>query len=98
MENALKINSSTPQATLGSLPLGPRPDSATPQTAGAHAGSAHVALSATARRLLELRDGSADIDAERVAALRDAIASGKLAIDPERIADGLIASARELLK
>jgi len=94
----LKINSSTPQTSLGPLPLAPRQDSATSQASRGQTGSAHVALSATSRRLLELQDGSADIDVERVAALRDAIAAGKLTVDPERIADALIASARELLK
>ena len=48
--------------------------------------------------MLALQDGSNDINVERVAAIRAAIASGQLKIDTSRIADGLIASARDLLK
>jgi len=60
--------------------------------------SAQVKISATSAKLLALHNGGDDIDMERVNALRDAIASGQLRIDASRIADGLIASARELLK
>jgi len=60
-----------------------------------------VDLSETARQLFTLhqRDAEgADIDEARVQALRAAIATGELRIDAERIADGLIASACELLQ
>ena len=57
--------------------------------------SAQVAISDSSKKMLEQQDG--DIDMARVDALRDAIANGKLRIDTSRIADGLIASARELL-
>lgn len=42
-------------------------------------------------------DASQDIDTLRVEALKEAIREGRLDIQAERIADGLIASARELL-
>ncbi|MFQ6687328.1 flagellar biosynthesis anti-sigma factor FlgM, partial [Bordetella pertussis] len=51
-----------------------------------------------ASRQLLAQEGGSDIDVERVAAIRAAIASGQLRIDPTRIADSLIASARDLLK
>lgn len=41
--------------------------------------------------------GSADIDVAKVAAIKDAIAKGQLSIDTSKIADGLIATARDLL-
>lgn len=41
--------------------------------------------------------GSADIDVAKVAAIKQAISEGKLAMDPTKIADGLIATARDLL-
>ncbi len=41
--------------------------------------------------------GSADIDVAKVAAIKDAIANGQLSIDTSKIADGLIATARDLL-
>ncbi|CAD5379352.1 Negative regulator of flagellin synthesis flgM [Pseudomonas sp. OF001] len=44
------------------------------------------------------RSGSEDIDLARVAELRQAIREGRLEIDAERIADGLIASVREQLE
>lgn len=65
--------------------------------AQAGSGSAQVALSPASRQLLA-QEGGSDIDVERVAAIRAAIASGQLRIDPTRIADSLIASARDLLK
>ena len=42
-------------------------------------------------------DASQDIDAARVNEIRQAIGEGRLDIRAERIADGIIASARELL-
>ena len=38
-----------------------------------------------------------DVDQARVTEIRQAIADGRLEINPERIADGLLASVRELL-
>lgn len=60
--------------------------------------AANVDLSATAKLLQQLQSSDNDIDIERVQAIKDAIAAGKLKIDTSRIADSLIASARELLK
>lgn len=48
--------------------------------------------------MVELQNGASDIDTDKVAAIRAAIASGQIKIDPEKIADGIIASARDLLK
>ena len=55
-------------------------------------------LSPAARQLANLQNGENDIDMARVQQIKDALASGQLKINPERIADGLLASARELLK
>lgn len=57
-----------------------------------------VDLSAAARQMASLQNGDNDIDVAKVQELRDAIASGQLKMDTTRIASGLIASARELLK
>ncbi|WP_397475601.1 flagellar biosynthesis anti-sigma factor FlgM [Pusillimonas sp.] len=70
---------------------------------GAKAGSnapekATVELSPAARQLAVLQNGDNDVNVERVQAIRDAIASGQLKVDTGRIADSLLASARELLK
>lgn len=43
------------------------------------------------------QDTTQDIDTARVAEIRQAISEGRLEIDSERIADGLIDSVRDLL-
>ncbi len=62
------------------------------------AGKGAVDLSSTARHLSSLQNSENDINMVRVNQIRDALASGQLKIDPSRIADGLIASVRDLLK
>ncbi|WP_010101062.1 flagellar biosynthesis anti-sigma factor FlgM, partial [Burkholderia oklahomensis] len=53
-------------------------------------------LSSTLRNLAA--SGSADIDTAQVEAIRDAIKNGTLSIDTGKIADGILQTARELLK
>ncbi|MDS1141113.1 flagellar biosynthesis anti-sigma factor FlgM [Pusillimonas sp. SM2304] len=62
------------------------------------AGKSAVDLSPAARHLANLQDADNDINVARVQEIRDALASGQLKIDPSRIADGLLASVRDLLK
>ncbi|MDH1304358.1 flagellar biosynthesis anti-sigma factor FlgM [Achromobacter sp. GD03932] len=97
----MKINSTT-NRPLSADAVAPRADSAVAQAYGAGSASgsssSQVALSSASRKLLALQNGSNDINVERVAAIRAAIASGQLKIDTGRIADSLIASARDLLK
>lgn len=69
--------------------------------AGSSAGggqAASVDLSPAARNLAALQNSDGDINMAKVQELRDAIASGQYKVDTSRIADSLIASARELLK
>ncbi|NLZ12123.1 flagellar biosynthesis anti-sigma factor FlgM [Neopusillimonas aromaticivorans] len=61
-------------------------------------GKSPVDLSSTARHLSSLENGDNDIDMAKVQQIRDAIAAGQLKVNPERIADSLLSSARELLK
>lgn len=96
MEIRLKITPNTTRTNLVADNAGARAGGASADTRAS--GPAQVALSPTARALSALADGSSDIDMARVAAIRDAIAAGDLKIDTSRIADGLIASARDLLK
>ncbi|EHK67388.1 flagellar biosynthesis anti-sigma factor FlgM [Achromobacter arsenitoxydans] len=97
----MKINSTT-NRPLSADAVGARPESALSQAYGASnasgSSSSQVELSSASRKMLALQDGSNDINVERVAAIRAAIASGQLKIDTGRIADSLIASARDLLK
>jgi negative regulator of flagellin synthesis FlgM len=45
----------------------------------------------------EVGAGEAPIDAQRVAEIKQAISEGRFQINPERIADGLLTSVREML-
>lgn len=67
--------------------------------AGNDASVSTSALSSEMRALQEAlaKTGTADIDVAKVASIKAAIANGQLAIDTSKIADGLIATARDLL-
>jgi negative regulator of flagellin synthesis FlgM len=83
-------------------PRAPQADTANSSNAaptGTH-GEPNVSLSPLSSQLRGLgADAStADINTERVASLKDAISKGQLPIDTSKIADGLIATARSLLK
>ena len=97
----MKINSASPRP-LSTEPISARADAANQAygktAASTGSGSSQVELSTASRKLQSLQDSSNDINVERVAAIRAAIASGDLKVDASRIADGLIASARDLLK
>ena len=69
------------------------------QTAqGSRSQAAAVELSPAARELAALDSEQNDIDMAKVQAIRTALADGSLKIDASRIADGLISSAKDLLK
>ena len=79
------------------------PAEAAKATAGAHAtgaanvdASATVALSSTASTLLS-GGASCEFDAEKVARISAQLADGTFKVNPEAIADKLIANAQELL-
>lgn len=60
-----------------------------------------VQLSALAGRMQQMDGVLAEtpvVDSARVAEIRQAIAEGRFEMNPERIADGLIASVREMLE
>jgi negative regulator of flagellin synthesis FlgM len=61
--------------------------------------SADVSLSGLSSQLRSLAaSGEADIDVAHVESIKQAIADGTLTMDPGKIADGILATARELLK
>lgn len=92
----MKISSSSPQTKLSAL--GSARESRSQAVSGQAQSGQAVDLSATARQLSALSSGAHDVDMQKVQAIRDAIAKGELKIDTSRIADSLLASARELLK
>jgi negative regulator of flagellin synthesis FlgM len=98
----LKITATSLNSPIAGATAGSRTDAAAGSSVSVAAGPAGskgtVDLSAAARHLSSLENSDNDINVERVNQIRDAIASGQLKIDPSRIADGLIASVRDLLK
>lgn len=97
----MKISSTSSNNPLGGVAGGVRTDSGSgthPASQAVSGGKSSVDLSAAARHLAALQDGGSDIQAQKIQQIRDAIASGQLQIDPGRIADGLLASVRDLLK
>ncbi|MGR2662033.1 MULTISPECIES: flagellar biosynthesis anti-sigma factor FlgM [Chromobacterium] len=78
---------------------------AAPRDAAANAnpaasGSDSVTINPLASRLSAVESkvsGDSGFDAGKVAAIKSAIAAGTFSVNPEKIADGLIASTKELL-
>ena len=92
----MKINS-TPLPIGGAADSGrPRGPAATPPQSGAAAGE-RVDISSLSARLQEVGAGETPMNAERVAEIKQAIAAGRFQINPERIADGLLTSVRDML-
>jgi negative regulator of flagellin synthesis FlgM len=95
-----QTNAPPPIAPAGSAATSARPategarDSQGPRSAATD-GSSTVQLSSTARALLDGADGS--FDAEKVERVRQSISDGTYKINPEAIADKLIANAQEVL-
>ncbi|AIO34199.1 flagellar biosynthesis anti-sigma factor FlgM [Burkholderia cenocepacia] len=67
--------------------------------AGSTGGDATVNLSGLSGQLrAQSASGDADIDTGLVQSIKDALNNGTLTIDPNRIADGVLNTARELLQ
>lgn len=92
----MKISNSTP--SIGSAPDSgrARAPTATPQRAETGS-SERVDISSLSARMQEVGAGEAPVNAQRVAEIKLAISEGKFQINPERIADGLLASVRDML-
>lgn len=69
---------------------------ATPQKPATGAGE-RVDISSLSARIQEVGAGEAPVNAQRVAEIKQAISEGRFQINPERIADGLLASVRDML-
>lgn len=92
----MKINSAIP--SVGSTPDSGRSRSpATAQQATSSAASERVDISSLSARLQEVGAGETPVNAQRVAEIKQAIAEGRFQINPERIADGLLNSVRDML-
>jgi negative regulator of flagellin synthesis FlgM len=92
----VKINSATP--SIGSAPDSGRTRGPAAAQSRPDAGSAErVDISSLSARLQEVGAGEAPVNAQRVAEIKLAISEGRFQINPERIADGLLASVRDML-
>jgi negative regulator of flagellin synthesis FlgM len=91
----VKINSASPIGTAPDTGR-PRGPAAAPQKPGTTAGG-RVDISSLSARLQEVGAGEAPVNAQRVAEIKQAISEGRFQINPERIADGLLASVRDML-
>lgn len=91
----VKINSATPIGTAPDTGRARGP-AAAPQKPGATA-SERVDISSLSARLQEVGAGETPVNAQRVAEIKQAISEGRFQINPERIADGLLASVRDML-
>lgn len=105
VDSTSSSNLSSPKGDVqGARQGGQTPASAAPAGGNAapaqSAGSdANVSLSGLSSQLRSLAaSGEADVDVAQVASIKQAIADGTLTMDPGKIADGILATARELLK
>ncbi len=92
----MKINSAIP--AVGNAPDSGRARgaAAAPAQPRAEAGG-RVDISALSAQLKEVGAGEMPVNAQRVAEIKTAISEGRFQINPERIADGLLSSVREML-
>jgi negative regulator of flagellin synthesis FlgM len=92
IDNSAKIISTVPS------PAGSRSQSVRPAATGAKAtSSAGQSATVIAAGLHAAVGAEPAFDAQKVAEIRQAISEGRFLINPERVADGLINSVREML-
>jgi negative regulator of flagellin synthesis FlgM len=89
LDKALGVNTARTEASTTT-------SGKTPSLEGGVNESAKVTLSSTATGLAQSQDG--DMDVDKVASVKQAISDGSYKVNPEAIADKLIANARELLQ
>lgn len=92
----MKINSALPSIGSTSDSGRARATVAPQQKAGPGA-SERVDISSVSASLQEVGAGEAPVNAQKVAEIKQAIAEGRFQINPERIADGLLNSVRDML-
>jgi len=98
----MKIDSQHPltRSTTADPAQGPKPatdKAAADKAAADKAAPGGDGPSSTTQLSRPASDASHDIDTARVAEIRDAIRDGRLEVHPERIAEGLLKSVREML-
>lgn len=92
----MKINSNLPSIGNTAATGSPRGTASAGKSAGTSSGE-RVDISSLSARLQEVGAGEMPVNAQKVAEIKLAIAEGRFQIHPERIADGLLNSVREML-
>ena len=90
--NTVKTN--TPNSSRAAGTAGNTRADKAPEQAASQAGDDSVALSPEAQnigRLREAIDNASGVDSERVSAIKQAIAEGRFEINPERLAEAMLA-------
>lgn len=96
----MKIDSSAGKNIASTAAAEPRTRTAAMPGAQVASSSEKVELSSMSSSLQKAEQAIAEtpvVDSKRVAEIKQAIADGRFKVDPERIADGLINSVREML-
>lgn len=94
----MKINPPAPPTTpIAPAPKGANAAAAAGVDAAERTKEAAVKAAASRVRAMPSPAASGEFDAERVAAIREDIRAGRYQINPERIADGLLSSVRDLI-
>jgi negative regulator of flagellin synthesis FlgM len=110
LESEMKVESSAPDSYIGSVAGGPQKAAEKPN-AGAEAAAAGglaaataqpqagvtVTLSSSASQALSSGGGSDVFNAEKVEAMKQAIADGSFKVNAEAIADKMLSNAAEML-
>lgn len=95
----MKINTSIPSVTANDVTGRAKP-AASGNRKASETASDQVELSSMSARLQDAGATTSDapvVDAARVTEIKQAISEGRFQINPERIADGLLDSVREML-
>ncbi len=91
-----KVSTPSPAASGAAAPA--KKEAAATATSTANSAGVAVTVSTTVRSLEQANRGeAADIDAEKVNAVRQAIEDGTYVVNAEAIADKLLANAQEML-
>ena len=95
----MKIDSSAKTIGSGPGPAGPRAAGGRSAAAGVKAENPSVgqASAVVSMALHSVSSPDETFNSQKVAEIRQAISEGRFQINPERIADGLISSVREML-
>lgn len=95
----MKIDNSAKTIGPGSNPAGPRVGGVRSPAADVKARSPATGQATTvvSMALHSVSDTEPPFNAQKVAEIRQAISEGRFQINPERIADGLLSSVREML-